>query len=79
MKLNHLAPNQTELYVSGWVILFSYSTPVAALSPDNAEYRTGKHLADIVNKHIDTWINGKADVVDQSFFDHLTDTICKER
>lgn len=71
MKLNQIASNQTELRTNNAVILFSYSTPVAACV-DGTFYRTSKKYSVTTSKHISQWLDGrKAETRDPAFFQEL--------
>lgn len=72
MKLKPIGPNQTVLELSdGTVILFSYSTPVAA-STDDGFIRTKKYYGVTTSKHIRRWLDGRAaQEVEQSTLDNL--------
>lgn len=72
MKLKPIGSNQTVLELSdGTVILFSYSTPVAA-STDDGFIRTKKHWGKTTSAHINRWLDGRAaQEVEQSTLDNL--------
>ena len=71
MKLNQIAPNQTEVVTNGKTVFFSYNTPVAACV-DGQYFRTGKKWSVTTSKHINRWLDGvKAEVKEQAFFDSL--------
>lgn len=71
MKINPIAPNQTEIQTENKSILFSYKTPVAAFVDDNF-YRTKKKWSVTTSKHINKWLDGrKAEEKEQEFFDGL--------
>lgn len=71
MKLNPIGSNQFEVTVNGAVILFSYSTPVAA-NVDGAFYRTAKHWSTTTSKHINRWLDGRqAETKPQEWFENL--------
>lgn len=73
MKLKPLASNMTELVTNKAVILFSYSTPVAACMEDGSGFiRTSKRWSVTTSKHINKWLDGaKAREVEQSELDAL--------
>lgn len=59
MKLNHLGPNMIEVDAGDYVILFSYSTPVAyRKNVDGYLYRTDEFFSVTTSKHINKWLNG---------------------
>jgi hypothetical protein len=72
MKLNHIGSNQTLVTTASAVVLFSYSTPVAAFI--NGEYyRTEKNWSKTTTRHINSWIGPiKAKKMPQLFFDTLS-------
>jgi len=71
MKLTPVGSNQTELVTkSGAIVLFSYSTPVAALV-DGKYYRTKQFYSVTTSKHINRWVGADAETVSQDFFDNL--------
>ena len=76
MKINNVGSNMTELVTnSGAVILFSYSTPVAALLPSGQYIRTEKKYSVTTTRHINKWLQGvSADVETRSaeFISNLT-------
>ena len=57
MKIQSIGSNQTEVSLAdGTEILFSYSTPVAALVPGKGWIRTAfKHSA-TTTKHVNAWL-----------------------
>lgn len=76
MNLISLAPNQTQVTAGKWNVLFSYSTPVAAIGGGEA-YRTDKTHSKTTSKHINGWLrdNGlnpaNVPTKPQSWFDGL--------
>jgi len=59
MKINNVGSNMTELATnSGAVILFSYSTPVAALLPSGQYVRTEKKYSATTTRHVNKWLQG---------------------
>ena len=77
MKLTPLGANKNEIELgNGTVILFSYSTPVAAcLNGENGVgfIRTSTKYSVTTSKHINQWLGGaNAQEVDQSVIDALT-------
>ena len=60
MFLKSIGNNQTQVdYRDGTSVLFSYSTPVAALT-DNGFYVTAKKWSVTTSRHIDKWLQGAA-------------------
>ena len=72
MLLKSIGNNQTQIdYEDGTSVLFSYSTPVAALT-DNGYYRTSKKWSVTTTRHINKWLDGVlAKEQPQSYFDGL--------
>lgn len=71
MTLRQIGSNQTELTTDRAVILFSYSTPVAACV-NGTFYRTATKHSMTTSKHINQWLDGRtAEQRDQAFFDAL--------
>lgn len=59
MKISNVGSNMTELATnSGAVILFSYSTPVAAMLPSGQYIRTEKKYSATTTRHINKWLQG---------------------
>ena len=73
MQLRPIASNMTQLDLAdGTSVLFSYKTPVAALT-DNGYYRTSTKWSVTTSRHINKWLEGvNADTVDQEILDALT-------
>lgn len=71
MKLNRIANNQTEVNLSGKVILFSYNTPVAYNDNGNL-FVTDKKFSVTTSKHINQWLAGRtAKKVPQELIEQL--------
>ena len=59
MRINNVGSNMTELATnSGAVILFSYSTPVAALLPSGQYVKTSEWYSQTTTRHINKWLKG---------------------
>lgn len=59
MRIQQIASNMTELHTADAVILFSYSTPVAALRKADHEYlRTDRFWSVTTSRHINKWLQG---------------------
>ena len=73
MQLRPIASNMTQLDLAdGTSVLFSYKTPVAALT-DNGYYRTSTKWSVTTSRHINKWLDGvNATTMPQDFFDNLT-------
>ena len=71
MKLQQIKANMTTITTPKATVLFSYNTPVAALT-DDGFIRTAKHYSVTTSRHINQWLDGrKATTVDQSVIDAL--------
>jgi hypothetical protein len=71
LNLEPNGSNQTLLYADGATVLFSYSTPVAAMVGGKL-FKTEKYWSVTTSKHIGKWLDGRdAEVKPQSYFDHL--------
>ena len=73
MKLIPVASNMTTIETdNGYaVVLFSYSTPVAAKIGDDY-FKTSKTWSNTTTRHISKWLDGKdAYTMYQEFFDEL--------
>jgi hypothetical protein len=74
LTLKKIGSNVTELHAGdGAVVLFSYSTPVAALIPGSGWFRTAKRLSVTTSGHVNRWISAGVEVEErpQSWFDGL--------
>ena len=73
MKLKPIKANMSELWLdNGAVILFSYSTPVAAQRAEGGFIRTSTRYSQTTSKHITQWLDGrKAETVHQSELDAM--------
>ena len=73
MKLKPLASNMTQLTLNtDIVVLFSYETPVAALT-EEGYVRTSHKWSPTTTRHINKWLDGvEAKEKPQEFFDSLT-------
>ena len=59
MKISNVGSNMTELSTnSGAVILFSYSTPVAAMLPSGQYDKTDKKYSATTTRHVNKWLQG---------------------
>ncbi|MGA1047646.1 MAG: hypothetical protein ACO3UU_06525 [Minisyncoccia bacterium] len=62
MKLKPVASNMTELYLNnGTIVLFSYETPVAAITFKNGCHdkilKTNKKWSNTTTRHINKWFD----------------------
>jgi len=74
MKLTQIRANMTVVELTNQVIvLFSYSTPVAA-SVDGKFIRTAYKWSNTTTRHINQWLDGRtAEIVPQEFLDDLAE------
>lgn len=72
MKVRNVGSNMTELLVNGYTVLFSYETPVAALTPQGYA-KTSQWYSQTTTRHINKWLDG-IDAVEmpQDFFNSIT-------
>lgn len=72
MKLRSIKANMTELHLdNGDAVLFSYETPVAALTAEGA-FKTSKKWSVTTTRHINSWgPEYKGGEKPQEFFDNL--------
>jgi hypothetical protein len=57
MKVQPIGSNQTQVSLAdGTEVLFSYSTPVAALVPGRGWLRTNEFHSVTTSKHINRWL-----------------------
>lgn len=77
MNLKQVGTNMTELSIGDNVVLFSYSTPVAAHGPKLGAMRTSKRWSVTTSKHIGKWFQSMgmeskdAREMGQEYFDSL--------
>ncbi len=72
MKVRNVGSNMTELLINGYTVLFSYETPVAALTP-HGWARTAQWYSQTTTRHINKWLDGAEAVeMPQDFFDSIT-------
>lgn len=72
MRVRNVGSNMTELLVNGYTVLFSYETPVAALTPQGY-VRTSHKWSQTTTRHINKWLDGvNAEEMPQDFFYNLT-------
>ena len=58
MNIRNIGSNMTQLDLAdGTSVLFSYSTPVAALT-DSGYYRTSTKYGPTTTRHINKWLDG---------------------
>ena len=72
ININPIAANMTEVSINGvGTILFSYSTPVAAATPEGL-FKTSEKCSNTTTRHINAWLDGRtATEKPQGFFDNL--------
>ena len=73
MRLRRLGNNEIQItFADGWQVLFSYSTPVAAHSPEGDCFRTEHKHSVTTSRHINQWLGGThAELRPQSFFNDM--------
>ena len=76
MKLCRIGPNETTVnFKEGTVVLFSYSTPVAALLPSGRFVKTTQYYSKTTSRHINRWLAGTSpanvEPVSQYYLDEL--------
>ena len=61
MKVQPIGSNQTQVSLAdGTEVLFSYSTPVAALVPGKGWMRTEQTYSVTTTKHVNRWLSSNA-------------------
>ena len=78
MKITNIASNMTEINLNGAIVLFSYSTPVAAMLPSGRYIKTATWYSVTTTKHINKWLKGvlsDVEVVAQDFINNLTNEV----
>ena len=72
IELKPIGSNMNELHIGDNVILFSYSTPVAALVPGEGCLKTEIFHSDTTSRHISKWLDGiEAKKVPQEYIESL--------
>ena len=73
MKVRNVGSNMTELLTNGYTVLFSYETPVAALTPQGY-VKTSQWYSQTTTRHINKWLDGvTAEEMPQEYFDSITE------
>ena len=72
ININPITANMTEVSINSvGTILFSYSTPVAAATPEGL-FKTSKKWSNTTSRHINVWLDGRtATEKPQGVFDNL--------
>lgn len=66
MDLKKLGNNETQVSQNGYLVLYSYSTPVAVRHlASNQEWKTSKKWSSTTSKHINKWCSHNAVSVTQ--------------
>jgi len=66
MELKKLGNNETQVNQNGYLVLYSYHTPVAIHHlASGQEWRTSKKWSATTSKHINKWVSDKAIAVTQ--------------
>jgi hypothetical protein len=73
LKLKPIASNMNLIDTPDYILLFSYSTPVACYNKHTLDYsRTSKKWSMTTTRHINKWLDGvKAIEQPQEYFDNL--------
>ena len=73
LKLKPIASNMNLIDTPDFIVLFSYSTPVACYDKHTYDYyRTAKKWSMTTTRHINKWLDGvKAIEQPQDYFDNL--------
>jgi hypothetical protein len=73
LKLKPIASNMNLIDTPDYIVLFSYSTPVACYNKHTLDYsRTAKKWSMTTTRHINKWLDGvKAIEQPQDYFDNL--------
>ena len=73
MRLTPIGENQSSVTIGNAFVLFSYSTPVAAII-DGKEYKTEKKWGVTTSKHINGFLisSKDAELKPQQWFDNFT-------
>ena len=72
MRINKVGSNMTELVrSSGVIVLFSYSTPVAALLPSGQYVKTDRKYSVTTTKHVNKWVGGNVESKSQDYINEL--------
>jgi len=73
LKLKPIATNMNLIDTHDYIVLFSYSTPVACYNKRTLDYsRTAKKWSMTTTRHINKWLDGvKAVEQPQDYFDNL--------
>ena len=61
--------NASEVFCPGWILLYSYNTPVAAYQEGVGYFRTEEKYSATTTKHINKWLEGvNASLRPEQFF-----------
>ena len=73
LKLKPIASNMNLIDTPDYLVLFSYSTPVACYDKNSLDYYcTAKKWSMTTSRHINKWLDGvKAVEQPQEYFDNL--------
>lgn len=73
LSIKPVASNMTLVDTNKYIVLFSYSTPVASYDKTTHDYyRTAKRWSMTTSRHINKWLDGvKAVEQPQDYFDNL--------
>lgn len=72
MKLTKLGNNETQVEQNGFLVLYSYNTPVACRSyKTGEEFKTSKKWSSTTSKHINKWCSPAAMPIEQNKLEQL--------
>lgn len=73
LSVKPVASNMTLVDTDSYIVLFSYSTPVASFDKSKYQfYKTNKKWSKTTTRHINKWIDGvQAIEQPQTYFDNL--------
>lgn len=73
MKLKRIDNTSATLVdlPNGNQVLFSYSTPVACFIPGKGYFRTAKYWSRTTSKHVNKWIDGASQEIEQDQLDAM--------
>ena len=70
--ITKLGANETQVNNNGYLILYSYNTPVAVRQiASGKEWRTNKKWSVTTSKHLNKWCSPDAKLVEQSVIDSI--------
>lgn len=81
MIVKSIGPNRTEVHTNKYIVLVSYSTPVAYYDKQADKwYQTDKYHSQTTTRHLSQWFGGNVpgriiypEFISQGVLDHLLD------